>query len=218
VAEVVELARVEKWNGENLRQVEKNAIAQLNISHLEHEGDEESNREHKFLVGGSSDVTKHLNDLFDIFTPVDNPKQVEDQLARKILCIKWFHVFAESFPEIVNLLMRADLVKVGESQLASVDTQIWQNTLEILLQNDSAIDIDACASDVKLLLELSEALLRRVLVVPLAEQQWWCLLKLEALFLGRLDKIHVQVARQVIENLNVVLPQTALLVVPDKDE
>ena len=81
MAEVVELARVEKWNGENLRQVEKNAIAQLNISHLEHEGDEESNREHKFFVGFASYVTKSLNDLFDIFAPVDNTKQVEDQLA-----------------------------------------------------------------------------------------------------------------------------------------
>ena len=68
--------------------------------------------------------------------------------------------------------MRANLVKVGESQLASVNAQIWQNTLELLLQLDSAIDIDACTSDVKFLLKLSEALLGRSQVVPLAEQQW----------------------------------------------
>ena len=67
--------------------------------------------------------------------------------------------------------MRANLIEIGESQLASVDAQIWQDALKILLQLDSDIDIDACTSDVKLLLELSEALLRRTQVVPLAEQQ-----------------------------------------------
>ena len=68
--------------------------------------------------------------------------------------------------------MRANLIEVGESQLASVDAQIWQDALKLLLQLDSDIDIDACTSGVKLLLELSEALLRRTQVVPLAEQQW----------------------------------------------